>query len=71
VFRFVMAFMFERLAARRIVVEPDIDNLRIHALNRSVGFREVGRLVLPDKIATLAFCTRADFLTCHPTEPRP
>ncbi|EJM98647.1 GNAT family N-acetyltransferase [Herbaspirillum sp. YR522] len=69
VFRFVLGFMFGRLAARRVVVEPDVDNLRIHALNRSMGFRDAGCIALPDKIAILAFCTRADFMTCQPTEP--
>ncbi|MCA1323914.1 GNAT family N-acetyltransferase [Herbaspirillum sp. alder98] len=69
--RCALAFMFQRLAAHRVVVEPDVDNLRIHALNHSMGFRDAGCIALPDKIATLAFCTHADFLTCQPPEPRP
>lgn len=68
VLRFALAFMFDRLAARRVVVEPDVDNLRIHVLNRSVGFRDAGCVALPDKIAILAFCTRDDFMKCQPTE---
>ncbi len=38
VFTALMRFMFETLGAARIVVEPDVDNARIHALNRAMGF---------------------------------
>jgi RimJ/RimL family protein N-acetyltransferase len=70
VFRFALAFVFQRLGARRVVAEPDVNNLPIHVLNHSMGFRDVGRIALPDKVAMLTCCTRADFMTCQPKEPR-
>lgn len=61
VFFALMRFMFRHLAARRIVVEPDADNHKIHALNRSAGFVYERQVQFPEKIAALAFCTRRDF----------
>lgn len=61
VFRTVMAFMFEDPEVRRVVVEPDVRNDRIHALNRRAGFVYAHTVELPEKTAWLAFCTRADF----------
>lgn len=61
VFRFVMIFMFSKLKAQRIVVEPDINNDKIHVLNRAMGFRTVCVAHLPEKIAGIAVCSQADF----------
>jgi RimJ/RimL family protein N-acetyltransferase len=61
VFRTLMIFLFERLRAQRIVVEPDARNTRIHALNRAMGFVYWKDVPFRDKTASLAFCTRADF----------
>lgn len=61
VFFALMRFMFEHLGAARIVVEPDADNTRIHAINRAAGFVYDRNVVFPEKIASLAFCTRRDF----------
>lgn len=61
VFHALMRFMFTHLDARRIVVEPDASNHRIHALNRSAGFVYDRDVIFPEKIASLAFCTRRDF----------
>ena len=61
VLRAVMAFLFDELGARRVVVEPDIRNHKVHRLNRLVGFVEQGPVDLPAKTALLAFCTPADF----------
>ncbi|CAM3965265.1 GNAT family N-acetyltransferase [Ectopseudomonas alcaliphila] len=61
VLRAVMAFLFDELGARRVVVEPDIRNHKVHRLNRLVGFVEQGPVELPAKTALLAFCTPADF----------
>ena len=60
-FHALMRFMFVHLGARRIVVEPDAGNHRIHALNRSAGFVYDRDVVFPEKIASLAYCTRRDF----------
>lgn len=73
VFGALMRFMFAHLGAQRIVVEPDARNHRIHALNRSVGFVDAREIVLPEKTARLAFCTRRDFdrATATPQETNP
>ncbi|MFG6159705.1 GNAT family N-acetyltransferase [Halomonas sp. 1390] len=57
----ILAFMFEDPATRRIVVEPDVTNRKIHPLNRRVGFVYDREVVLPEKTAQLAFCDRAAF----------
>jgi hypothetical protein len=61
VFRVLMRFIFERLHARRVVVEPDVRNDKVHVLNREMGFAYRGTVQLPEKLAALAFCTREDF----------
>ncbi len=59
VFREVMEHCFADPAVRRVVVEPDVRNERIAALNKAAGF-EVARTVrLSNKQASLSFCTRA------------
>ncbi|MGA0532520.1 GNAT family N-acetyltransferase [Hansschlegelia sp. KR7-227] len=61
VMRTIMAFVFDDPAARRVVVEPDIRNDKIHALNRAVGFVYDRPVAFREKTAHLAFCTRAAF----------
>lgn len=46
----------------RVVVEPDVRNTKVHALNEAVGFRPEREIELHDKTALLSFCTREDFL---------
>jgi len=62
VFRALMRFIFERLQARRVVVEPDVHNAKVHVLNREMGFVDEGYVRLARKLATLAFCTREQFV---------
>ncbi|MFT3922296.1 MAG: GNAT family N-acetyltransferase [Myxococcales bacterium] len=62
VFSLVMDFLFADPGTKRIVVEPDIRNRRIHALNRRAGFRYQKMIELGSKTAHLAFCTRAHYL---------
>ncbi|MER5526906.1 GNAT family N-acetyltransferase [Streptomyces sp. NPDC002677] len=57
----VVAHLFEDPAARRIVVEPDVHNTAVHALNEAVGFVPVGEIEKPEKKALLSFCTRERF----------
>ena len=57
----ILAFLFEDPATRRIVVEPDVANRKIHPLNRRVGFVYDREVALEDKTAHLAFCDRASF----------
>ena len=57
----VMAFLFADPAAQRVVVEPDLRNTAVQALNAAVGFQVVGPVVKPEKTALLSVCTRDDF----------
>lgn len=61
VFRSVMEMLFSWPDVHRVVVEPDIRNARIHALNRKAGFRYQRAIQLSTKVGHLAFCTRAQF----------
>lgn len=58
----VMARLFEDPAVERVVVEPDVRNTAVHALNEAVGFVPVGEVRKPEKMALLSFCTREAFL---------
>ncbi|MFI0794402.1 GNAT family N-acetyltransferase [Micromonospora rubida] len=65
----VMDWLFADPAHRRVVVEPDVRNTAVHALNAAVGFVPAGTLALPAKPALLSFCTRAQFTAA--TGPAP
>ncbi|MFH8366037.1 GNAT family N-acetyltransferase [Streptomyces sp. NPDC018031] len=58
----VMEFLFAEPDARRVVVEPDVRNTAVHALNAAVGFEVVGPIRKPEKEALLSVCTREQFL---------
>ncbi|MEW2583786.1 GNAT family N-acetyltransferase [Streptomyces virginiae] len=57
----VMAAIFADPATVRVVVEPDVANTAVHALNEAVGFVPERRVTKPEKEALLSFCTRAQF----------
>ncbi|WP_443033266.1 GNAT family N-acetyltransferase [Streptomyces sp. CS62] len=57
----VMAALFADPAVRRVVVEPDVDNKAVHALNEAVGFVPERPVQKPEKTALLSFCTREQF----------
>lgn len=61
ILQFIMDFLFEIQKAKRVVVEPDIHNEKIHALNKKMGFTYHKVIELPHKKAALAFCTQANF----------
>jgi RimJ/RimL family protein N-acetyltransferase len=58
----VMAWLFDDPRTRRVVVEPDVRNTAVHALNAAVGFTVAGPIDKPEKQALLSTCTRAQFL---------
>ncbi|MEV6959779.1 GNAT family N-acetyltransferase [Streptomyces sp. NPDC051207] len=58
----VMARLFEDPATTRVVVEPDVANKAVHALNEAVGFVPEREIQKPEKRALLSFCTREQFL---------
>ncbi|ANW20076.1 GNAT family N-acetyltransferase [Streptomyces clavuligerus] len=57
----VMRELFADPATRRVVVEPDVRNAAVHALNAYVGFTVVDTIEKPEKDASLSVCTREDF----------
>lgn len=57
----VMAHLFQDPAVRRVVVEPDVSNKAVHALNEAVGFVPEQEIQKPEKRALLSFCTRERF----------
>ncbi|MDG4797778.1 GNAT family N-acetyltransferase [Micromonospora sp. WMMD1082] len=57
----VMAWLFADPATERVVVEPDVRNTAVHALNAAVGFEVVGPITKPEKTALLSICTRERF----------
>jgi len=61
----VMDELFADPRTRRVVVEPDVTNTGVHALNETVGFVPVREIDKPEKRALLSFCTREQFLTAR------
>ncbi|MFH8340401.1 GNAT family N-acetyltransferase [Streptomyces sp. AM6-12] len=57
----VMAHLFADPAVERVVVEPDVRNTAVHALNAAVGFVAEREIRKPEKTALLSFCTREQF----------
>ncbi|WP_330236340.1 GNAT family N-acetyltransferase [Streptomyces sp. NBC_00566] len=57
----VMAHLFADPRTLRVVVEPDVRNTAVHALNEAVGFVPEGEMEKPEKRALLSFCTREKF----------
>ncbi|GGX09391.1 acetyltransferase [Streptomyces malachitofuscus] len=57
----VMEELFADPDTRRVVVEPDVSNKAVHALNEAVGFVPEREIDKPEKRALLSFCTRAQF----------
>ncbi|WP_121146385.1 GNAT family N-acetyltransferase [Tenacibaculum discolor] len=58
VFSTIIDYFFSLPQVERIVVEPDVNNEKIHTLNKKAGFEYQKEVELPHKKAALAFCTR-------------
>ncbi|MFW6693568.1 GNAT family N-acetyltransferase [Streptomyces sp. MAR4 CNX-425] len=78
----VMEWLFTDPAVRRVVVEPDVRNTAVHALNEAVGFRVARRVRMPGpagnetgdeagKEALLSFCTREQFAAARAATATP
>ncbi|GAA3108676.1 hypothetical protein JOF29_001551 [Kribbella aluminosa] len=61
VFETIMDSLFSDPLVDRVVVEPDVRNSKIQALNARMGFRKHSIVALPDKQAWLSFCTRDQY----------
>ncbi|GFH65694.1 GNAT family N-acetyltransferase [Streptomyces diastaticus] len=57
----VMEYLFADPDTVRVVVEPDVRNTAVHALNEAVGFEVVEKIAKPEKEAYLSVCTRDAF----------
>ena len=57
----VLAWIFSDPNARRVVVEPDVRNTKVHTLNAAVGFEVVHIIAKPEKDALLSVCPRSAF----------
>lgn len=65
VFETIMDSLFSDPLVDRVVVEPDVRNVKIQALNARMGFRKHSIVALQDKQAWLSFCTRDQYADAH------
>ena len=63
----VLDLCFEATGTTRVVVEPDVRNDKVQALNTAAGFVPDRVVTLSDKRALLSFCTRESWLAHRPT----
>lgn len=63
VLTFIMEHLFSDPGVKRVVVEPDVRNTKVHVLNARVGFQPDSTVTLPGKQALLSFCTRSQFIS--------
>jgi RimJ/RimL family protein N-acetyltransferase len=61
IFETILDSLFTDPLVDRIVVEPDVRNTKIQALNERIGFRKHSIVDLPGKRAWLSFCTRDQY----------
>ncbi|MCX4823272.1 acetyltransferase [Streptomyces sp. NBC_01142] len=61
----VMEELFADETTQRVVVEPDVRNKAVHALNEAVGFEIVEKIEKPEKDAYLSVCTREQFMAAR------
>lgn len=61
IFATIMDYFFSLPYVERVVVEPDVNNEKIHVLNKKAGFVYQGEIQLPNKVAALAICTRENY----------
>jgi hypothetical protein len=61
IFETILDSLFSDPLVDRIVVEPDVRNTKIQALNERKGFRKHSIVDLPGKQAWLSFCTRDQY----------
>ncbi len=61
IFTGIMDFLFDQPSCKRVIVEPDVNNEKIHRLNKKAGFEYQYEVVMPHKTAHLAFCTAEQY----------
>lgn len=58
----ILSFIFQNDSVKRVVIEPDIRNEKVHILNKKVGFSYIKQIELSYKSAYLAVCLKDKFL---------
>lgn len=66
--RAVVAYLLNR--TERVVCEPDVRNIRMHAFCERLGHRRFGEIDLPEKRAALMTCARGAFDSRWPGDRR-
>jgi RimJ/RimL family protein N-acetyltransferase len=61
ILRTIIDYMLRDTAVERLIVEPDVRNEKMHVLTKRVGFVYEQEILLPQKTAYLAFCTREQY----------
>ncbi|CAA0181012.1 GNAT family N-acetyltransferase [Tenacibaculum maritimum] len=61
IFSTIITYFFSMPKVNRIIVEPDVNNKKIHVLNKKAGFIYEKEIELPQKKAALAFCTKENY----------
>ncbi|MCY4045321.1 MAG: GNAT family N-acetyltransferase [Cellvibrionales bacterium] len=61
VFKESLSFVFNRHNAKRILVEPDVRNSKIHRMNRTFGFHHSKRCQFKNFEGFIGICTEAAF----------
>lgn len=61
ILQIIIKFIFSNSSASRVIVEPDVNNKKIHVLNKKIGFIYQYPINLSYKIGYLAFLEKEDF----------
>ncbi len=62
VFKVLLNFLFQYRGAKRVIVEPDVANFKIHKLNEQAGFKVFKDSVkLSNKVVRIEICEVDDF----------
>lgn len=61
IFVYLLTFLFQQDEVDRVVVEPDVNNEKIHVLNKKAGFTYDKKIEFEEKTAFLAFNDRISF----------
>jgi len=70
IFTTILDYFFSKTAVSRIVVEPDVNNQKIHVLNKKAGFQYKKEIELPEKKAALAFCDRRQYKQAYTAQKK-
>lgn len=67
IIRALSNYLFQNKHSVRVVIEPSVTVKQLTILERKLGFKRLGNLYLPEKIATLYMTDAEQFYTANPT----